>query len=218
MPGILISFRDFLRSGNFGPLTPDLCLLDVAEKFGAPTKFMTRFAENIPLYWLYGKFEIEFETEAPHKIVFYQIEWASYLEGQYELIKDDIVLLLEGLHGDTKPSAFLQSDLWEAEHARVNVGALSDDIRLNICAGPVTIVFRVDSRFVEDGDAERYVASTDYREIVKAIDNRTEIDSIAVVPRPSDALAYSKFGHVHHLSGRNYLDCLQDIRQDAVEE
>lgn len=208
MPGILISFRDFLKTGHFGPITPDLCLLDVANTLGAPDSFLTKHAENIPTYWRYGKFEIDFLVEVPHKIRFYQIEWASYLEGQYELIKNDIVLLLEGLHGSTKPSEFLLAGLWDTENVTVNVGAMSDDIKLNICAGLVRIVFEINASFIENGDAEKYLTDTSITEIIKTIDDRTEVNSILVDLSETEAAANSQHGHSRHVSGRQYLDDL----------
>lgn len=205
MSGILISFSEFLTFGRFGPITPDLCLLDVAHEIGAPTSFVTNYAENIPTYWRYGKFEIEFEQQAPHKIRFYQIEFASDLEGQFELINDRIVLLLEGFHGRSKPSEFLSRGLLDADTVTINIGALGEDVRFNICAGRVAIVFEIDSTFIEDGDAERYVANNDVSRIVRDIDHRTEINCFTVVPSAADNLVRQKFGHTRHLSGRDYL-------------
>lgn len=213
MSGILISFSEFLAFGRFGPITLDLCLLDVANEIGAPTSFLTQYAENIPTYWRYGKFEIEFEQEAPHKIRFYQIEFASDLEGQFELINDSIVLLLEGIHGRSKPSEFLSRDLWDADSVIVNIGALGDDVRLNICAGVVAIVFEIDSSFIEDGDAEGYVTNNDASRIVRDIDHRTEINCVTVIASAADNLVQQKFGHARHLSGRDYLRFLRHPEQ-----
>ncbi len=209
MSGILISFSEFLAFGKFGPITPDLCLLDVANEIGAPTSFITEYAENIPTYWRYGRFEIEFEQEAPHKIRFYQIEFASDLEGQFELINDSIVLLLEGFHGRSKPSEFLSQGLWDADTVTINIGAMGDDVRVNICAGVVAIIFQIDSRFIEDGDAERYVANNDASQIVRDIDHRAEINCIEVKPSAADNLVQQKSGHTRHLSGREYLGFLR---------
>lgn len=213
MSGILISFSEFLAFGKFGPVTPDLCLLDVANEIGAPTSFLTKYAENIPTYWRYGKFEIEFEQEAPHEIRFYQIEFASDLEGQFELINDRIVLLLEGFHGRSKPSEFLPRGLWDADTVTINIGALGDDVRLNICAGRVAIVFEIDSTFIEDGDAERYVTDNDAGGIVRDIDHRTEINCITVIASAADNLEHQKLGHARHLSGHDYLRFLRHPEQ-----
>ncbi|KAA0697681.1 hypothetical protein DTW90_20100 [Neorhizobium sp. P12A] len=205
MTGTLISFREFLKTGNFGPITPDSVLLDVARKLGAPESFITTYAKDIPTYWRYGKFEIGFEEEAPYKIYFYQIEWASYLEGPYELIKDDIVLLLEGLHGSTRPSEFLLADLWKAEDVAVNFGALCDDLHLNISSGAIEIVFEIDSSFVDGNDAEKYLANSNLQDVVKDIDHRTQINSIVVSASRSEAVSAVDYLHRHKLSGREYL-------------
>ena len=204
----IISMREFLRTGVFGPITTDLTLMDVAKTLGAPTHFVTWCAENIPTYWCYGKLELRFAEDAPHPMEWFQIEHAGELEGEFEVISPDFILSLEGVSGETKPSALLRAALWEPSSTIVNIGALADDVMLNICAGLVNIIFRVDSTFVPEGDALRYISESTVDEIIREIDERTEIDSIYSFPSAEEARESGARAHKHSVSGAKYLDAV----------
>ncbi|KQY78647.1 hypothetical protein ASD52_02025 [Ensifer sp. Root142] len=202
----IVSMREFLRTGAFGPLTTDATLLDVARALGAPTFFSTEHAEDVPTYWGYGKLEIQFETTAPHRTDWFQIEHADELEGEFELITQNLVLALEGCDGTARPSALLSSNIWQPELCVVTIGALADDVLLNIRARNIRVVYRVDSTFISDGDAIKYVSQTGIEEIVREIDHRTEIDSIYSFRLDKNAPA--SIADVHAISSSRYLAAL----------
>ncbi|MER8512406.1 hypothetical protein NKH47_05570 [Mesorhizobium sp. M1060] len=200
----LLSFRDFLKTGTFGPVSPSLKMIDIAGVLGPPDGWVTEPAGTIPVYWIFGKLEISFDEEAPHWMNWFQIEEAGYLEGDFEVLTDRLVLSLDGFSGETKPSEFLAAGLWAPEEAAVFYAALSDDILLNICAGPIQIHFRVDTDFIEDGDAQKYLANSTVSQVVSDIDSRATLDSIYSYPQPAFEEIPGAFNW-NLLSGRDYL-------------
>lgn len=171
---------------------------DVAEVLGAPA-----YAD--PAYWTFGKLEIAFDDEAPHEMKWFQIEEAGYLKGDFEVLTDRLALSLEGFGGHTKPSEFLAAGLWAPEEAMIFYTASRGDIELNICAGPVQIHFRVDTDFIKDLDAEKYVDTVTASKLMNDVDHRTKIDSIYSYPR---CAAEQIKGAVtwKPLGGRDYLN------------
>ncbi|MBA1145004.1 hypothetical protein H0241_32955 [Mesorhizobium sp. CCANP35] len=204
----LLSFRDFLRTGTFGPVSPSLKMIDIANVLGPPDGWITEHAETIPVYWTFGKLEISFGEEAPHRMNWFQIEEAGYLEGDFEILTDRLVLTLDGFSGHTKPSEFLAAGLWAPEDAAVFYAALSDDIMLNICAGSIQIHFRVDTDFIEDGDAQKYLASSTVSQLVSDIDSRATLDSIYCYSQPAFEEIPGAFDW-NLLNGRDYLEVVR---------
>lgn len=205
----IASMREFLRTGALGFLTTDATLLDVARTLGAPSRFLTEHSENIPTYWCYGKLEIQFDCDAPHRTDWFQIEDALYLEGDFEFITRDLVLALEGITGTTRPSTLLRSGIWELDNTVVTIGALADDVTLDIRSGKIRVVYRVDSTFVPDGDALRYVSQRALNEIIREIDDRSaEIDSIFSLRSDKDTLTAVASLNAHAITGSQYLDAI----------
>lgn len=202
----LASFRDLLRTGTLGLVTPDMCLFDIARTLGVPTYFYTDSVATVPAYWCYKNLELQFDIDPPYKIDFFQIENAGYLEGEYEVFTENLIMTLDGFDGDTNPSQFLAADLWDLDVVSLQIGALADDIYLGISAGRIAMAIDVDSRFIKDEDAVRYVESTDLAQIVSDIDGRTSLNSIFAFSDPTTASAVP--GLRHQLSGREYLDLL----------
>lgn len=87
--------------------------------------------------------------------------------------------------------------------------ALADDVTLNIRSGKVCVVYRVDSTFVPDGDALRYVSEGALSEIIHEIDHRSvEIDSIFSLRSDKEALSSVASLNVHTIAGSKYLDAI----------
>jgi hypothetical protein len=191
----LVSFRDFLKTGKLGPVSPDIKMIEIAEVLGTPAD---------PNYWTFGKLEISFDDEAPHEMNWFQIEEADYLEGDFEAFTDRLALSLDGFSGDTKPSEFLAAGLWGPEEATMFYTALSDEILLNICAGPIQIDFRVDTDFIEDGDTQKYLTNSTVSQLVSDIDSRATLDSVYSYPQPAFEEIPGAFNW-NLLSGRDYL-------------
>lgn len=210
----IISMREFLRTGALGPITCTLTLLDVAKVLGAPDRFVTACSENIPTYWCYGKLEIEFDDDAPYRMNWFQLEFAGELEGDFETLTDSLILSLEGISGQSRPSTFLKANLWEPVKTIAHIGALADDIMLNLCAGPVQIFFRIDSTFISDGDAERYIIETPLDAIIRDIDARTEIDSIYSLPTAEAAGIEAGRTHKFAIDGATYLAALSRVEEE----
>ncbi|MGX9178198.1 hypothetical protein ACWTU8_09990 [Mesorhizobium sp. BHbdii] len=183
-------------------------MLEVAKALGAPDGWNTEHADVIPDYWFFGKLEISFDDVAPYQMNWFQIEEAGYLEGDFEPLTDQIVISLDGFSGDTKPSDFLAEGLWDPKEATIYYAALSDDILLNICAGCIQVHFRVDTAFIDDGDAQNYLNASTVSRLVRDIDSRTTVDSIYSYPD----LAREEVPGVFNwktLSGRDYLNLIR---------
>jgi hypothetical protein len=204
----LVSFCDFLKTGTLGPISAGMKMMEVAETLGPPDGWITEHAKTVPVYWTFGKLEICFGEDAPHLMNWFQIEEAGYLEGDFEVLTDSLRLSLDGFTGDTKPSEFLAAGLWAAQEATVFYAAVSDDILLNVCAGPIQIHFRVDTGFIGDGDAERYLTDASVSQLIGDIGSRTKLDSIYSYPHPALEQVPGAFNW-KALSGRDYLNLVR---------
>jgi hypothetical protein len=179
----LVSFRDFLKTGVIGPVSPGMKLIEVAKELGAPDGWITEHAETIPPYWTFGKLEISFDEVPPYLMNWFQIEEAGYLEGDFDVLTDRLVLSLDGFNGTTRPSEFLSAGLWPPESAIVSYHGLSDDIALAISAGPIQLFFRVHTDFIADRDAAAHLDRTALPQLIKTIDEQVDmLDSIYSYP------------------------------------
>jgi hypothetical protein len=182
----LISFQDFLKTGALGPISLGMKMIDVARELGAPDSWITEHAETIPPYWIYGKLEISFDEDPPYPMNWFQIEQAGYLEGDFDILADELVLSLGGFSGTTKPSEFLSAGLWPPESVTVSYYGLGDDIVVTISAGPVELHFRIDTDFLADGDAPSYLDRTALPQLIKTVDGQADmLDSIYSYPHHS---------------------------------
>ncbi|MBZ9794199.1 hypothetical protein [Mesorhizobium sp. ES1-4] len=174
----LLSFRDLLKTGRLGSISPGITRAEIAELLGTPE-------HADPDYWTFGKLEFSFDREPPHQMNWFQIEHASYLKGKLEAVTDRVSLSLDGFSGKTKPSQILAANLWPPVEAMLFYTASTGDIDLNICAGPLQIHFRIDTDFIEDRDTEKYLNSVSVCQLISDIDHRTKIDSIYSYPHPA---------------------------------
>ncbi|CAN7532962.1 hypothetical protein [Mesorhizobium caraganae] len=79
----LASFRDFLVTGNLGPVTPGMTLIEVAETLGSPDGWNIDEGDLVPAYWFFGPLEISFDSIAPYQMNWFQIEGAT--QGQIRI-------------------------------------------------------------------------------------------------------------------------------------
>ena len=203
----LASLRDFLTTGTLGPLSPEMSLVDVAKLLGSPDGWNTDEDAPVPLYWFFGKLEISFENAAPYRINWFQIEKAKQLKGKFEPLTERLKLSLGKLGAKKKPSSFLAAGLWDLKHTKVHYAALSDSILLNICAGCIKVHFRVDTSFIDDGDAVRHLERAKLGRLLRDIDPRAKIDSIYSYPQPATEEVPGVFNW-RALTGYDYLDIL----------
>ncbi|MES0156643.1 hypothetical protein NKJ81_24030 [Mesorhizobium sp. M0018] len=201
----LVSLRDFFMTGTLGPVIPGMKMIEIAEAFGAPDDWITKYAETIPVYWIYGQLEASFDNEPPHDLNWFQIEHVHAIRSKTERITDQFALSMDGFDSRTKPSEFLNAGLWTPEEAMVFYIASRNDIDLNICAGPIQIYFRVDTDFIEDRDAEKYLNGVTVSQLISDIDHRTEIDSVYSYSHPAIE-QITKAIDWKSISGRNYLN------------
>jgi hypothetical protein len=201
----LVSFRDFLKTGTLGPVSPGMKMIEIAKELGAPDGWLTEYAEMVPDYWFYGTLEVSFDKDPPYELDWFQIEHVHAIRGKTERITDQFSLSMDGFNSRTKPSEFLAAGLWTPEEAMVFYTASRDDIELNICVGSIQIYFRVDTDFIEDRDAEKYLKGVTVSQLTCDIDHRTEIDSIYSYSHPAieqitNAIDWRPIG------GRDYLN------------
>lgn len=206
----LVSFREFLKTGTLGPISTNMRMVEVAATLGVPDYWITDSAVAVPVYWGFGKLEICFAEDSPHRVNWFQIEHAGYLEGEFEIITAELALALDGLNGSTKPSEFLSAGIWEPEATAVYYAILSGDIMLNICAHNVQIHFQVkiDPQIQtksEEIDIQKYIYS-----IIEKIDSNTSIDSIYSY-RMDAKNEISPALDWNAMSGRDYLDHLHKL-------
>jgi hypothetical protein len=146
--GILASFKTFLTTGRIGPLHTDLTLPEVAMLLGRPGSWIIQSEDACPEYWTYGKLEISFDTStpAPFQMRFFQIEFANSLEGDCEVFSGpdglDLVLALDGLHGQSKPSDFVRAMMsGPAVTVTFRVMTSAEVVYMTISNGLVKVLF-----------------------------------------------------------------------------
>lgn len=205
----LLSFRDFLKTGSLGPISPDMTMAEIVEVLGTPE-------HADPEYWTFGKLEISFDVELPHQMNWFQIEEAGYLTGELEALTDRFALSLDGFSGKTKPSEFLGAGLWATDQAKVFYAASGRDIGLNICAGRIQMHFHVATDFIRDQDTESYLSASPTSQSVAEIDSRAVLGSIYSHPYPKVEEVPGAFNW-KLLSGSQYL-ALADGRQTLANE
>ncbi|RWE40467.1 MAG: hypothetical protein EOS78_08660 [Mesorhizobium sp.] len=205
----LLSFRDFLKTGRLGGVSPNMTMAEIVDVLGMPE-------HPDPYYWTFGKLEISFAGEAPRQMNWFQIEEAGYLEGELETLTDRFSLSLDGFSGKTKPSEFLGAGLWAAGQAKVFYAACGDDIMLNICAGLIQMHFDVDTDFIGDQDAEAYLSASSPSQSIAEIESRAVLDSIYSYPNPKAEEVPGAFNW-KRLSASHYL-VLADRRQTPANE
>ncbi len=113
--GQLVSFREFILTGQLGPLHTAMRPADVADALGTPECWILNDGVNWPEYWKYGNhLEISFDSFTGN-MWFFQIERAASLEGDYFRLNDArnwsetaYGVELDGFHGHSKPSDFLK--------------------------------------------------------------------------------------------------------------
>ncbi|RUV37268.1 MAG: hypothetical protein E5Y04_30795 [Mesorhizobium sp.] len=205
----LLSFRDFLKTGSLGPISPDMTMAEIVEVLGMP--------EHVdPDYWTFGKLEISFDITPPRQMNWFQIEQASYLKGDLEALTTRFALSLDGFSGKTKPSEFLGAGLWTPDQAKVFYAASGHDIGMNICAGPIQIHFHVAADFIGNQDAETYLKASSPSQAMAKIDSRAVLDSIYSYPYPKTEEVPGAFDW-KLLSGSQYL-ALADGQQTSANK
>ncbi|TGP26819.1 MULTISPECIES: hypothetical protein [unclassified Mesorhizobium] len=203
----LASFRDFLATGNLGPVAPDMALKDIAATLGPPDGWNVDDDHPVPVYWFFGNLEISFDSAAPYQMNWFQIEGATQLRGKSATLTGRLKLSLDGFCGETKPSEFLSAGLWDSRQATVYYAALRDDILLNICTGCVQIHFQVDTSFIGDREAIEYLGESTLSRLVRDVDSRTKVDSIYSYPQAATEEMPGALNW-RSLSGQDYLDLL----------
>jgi hypothetical protein len=188
-------------------MKPELTMLDVVAQLGAPSNFVTGSEGVIPVYWCYGKLEIQFDVDAPHRANWFQIEWAGDLEGDFEVLTSNLVIALDGFTGHTTPLGFLSADLWHPPDVAVHFVEIGGDITVNLLAGKVQLVFRVEQSFLHDRDAKIYLAKNAITDIVRDIDSHCELDSIYSHSSEQEAETSSRRAR-RQISGAGYISAL----------
>lgn len=212
----LVSFREFLKTGTLGPISTDIRMIEVAASLGVPDYWTTDSAVAVPVYWGFGKLEICFAEDSPHRISWFQIEHAGYLEGEFEIITAELALALDGLTGSTKPSEFLSAGIWEPESTAVYCTTLSGDVMLNICAGNIQIHFQVKlDQEIEKGIKDNYMDRSFYN-IINKIDSNTLIDSIYSYNKNAKSEIPSTLDW-EMMTGRDYLDRLHKLAASETD-
>ena len=205
----LVSFRDFLKTGRLGAVSPDMTMAEIVDVIGMPE-------HADPDYWTFGKLEISFDVEPPHRMNWFQIEQANHLKGDLEALTDRFALSLDGFTGKTKPSEFLGAGLWTPDQAKVFYAASGHAIGMNICAGLIQMHFHVATDLIANQDAEAYLSASSPSQSMAKIDSRAVLNSIYSYPHPKTEKVPGAFNW-KLLSGSQYL-ALVDGRQTSTNE
>lgn len=176
-----IMLADFLATGRLGPVHCGLNRNQVALALGAPDGWIARRSgEEFPSYWCYGKLELSFDPDPPHAMNFFQIEFASRLSGDCEILAGGkIVLALQGLSGRSRPSDVLRLIRDDGRPWLVHYSGPTGSGALTVCNESVMIVFGTE--FPDEITSE--LAAMDDAAYLKQCDRYADLDSIYVYPR-----------------------------------
>lgn len=108
---IRTSLIDFLNTGCFGPIKPGATVDEIISLLGQPKETVGELQPNSPHrpYWIYGNLEMEFNLEAATPYVdFLQIETPLFLRGKTHKLAKNLLLRLDGLSGNSRPSQFIK--------------------------------------------------------------------------------------------------------------
>lgn len=201
MANRLVSFRDFLTSGHLGAITPDLVMQDVARLLGPPDFWQAEKDTAVPLYWAYSKLEMAFAADHPYPMQWLQIEHAGSLAGDVEVLHHGLVLPLDGLNGNTRPSEFVKWGLWDLGAIDILYCQEGDDIDLHLRVGRTELVF------VGRGDFEGPVGAPSEINrpgFFQCIDNSAKVDSVYAYAQHC-LISDLPPSHWKHVSAHDYL-------------
>jgi hypothetical protein len=210
----LASFRDFLKTGNLGPLTPTLDLRATSGLLGPPGDWVFISKEDgFPLYWMYQdglrcRLEINFDPSPPHAMQWFQIDGAEGLRQAVHVFGNHLALAMDGFHGGCGPSELLASRVWETEKVLLQFDP--KDLMLVVSAGTVQLIFEIaDDEDGPTGERRAMLADAFGRNRCFAeIERHYQMTSIYAFPRREAALWPELAGHVN-CSGDRYLASLE---------
>ena len=75
--------------------------------------------------------------------------------------------------------------------------------------GKVAIFFRVDTSFIADGNAEDYLEKMPVRQLIQAVNPRTELDSIYALKDAREAFLAASAVTSRRIEGKHYLAAME---------
>ena len=173
-----VRLSDFLATGRLGPVHCGLSRNEVAKMLGPPDAWI-----EFSAYWRYGKLEFSFDPERPHAMHFFQIEFASELSGDCEVIAGGkIVLELEGLSGGSHPADFLRimSNGARPVHVIYSRPSATGSFVLQIVSESIIVIF--DFEFPDEIVSD--LAALDEAAYLRECDRFARLDSIYAFREP----------------------------------
>ncbi|MCI5078159.1 hypothetical protein [Oricola sp.] len=207
----LCSFREFLKTGCLGALTPEQNLMDVARLLGTPQYWMIEESDApFPLYWGYDdrhsrggpSLEISFDKKPPHAMNWFQLEHADYIADEVHSFGQRLAVAMDGFVAETRASELLQSGVWEPRAATVQYNAEID--MLLVTFGRVEVAYMLEETEAEKLDKARRAAmqaAFGQTAVFAEMDARFILNSIYSRPAPVDA----EPPNVSVCSGEQYL-------------
>lgn len=220
----LATFRDFLKTGKLGLLTPTLDLRATSDLLGPPGDWAYSSKVDVfPLYWMYDgglgcRLEISFEPSPPHVMQWFQIDGAEGLRQDVHVFADRLALAMDGFHGRSRPSELLSSGIWENQTALLQFDP--NDMMLVVSAGTVQIVFEVDSEDEDVPDGERRAMLADAfgtNRCFAEIERHYRMTSIYAFPR-REAASWPELPGQLSCAGDRYLASLEREASSPVSQ
>lgn len=139
------SLRDFLRTGELGPLKLGLSMMVVSDLLGPPTWWMEGGCDDahVPLLWGYGRYlEVLFNPAQPYEVVSIKVtalppSGASYVRA------GKLAVSADGFAEGMRLSDLLRRPIWEMDE-HVSVGAcqsISINPVIDVCTTKVRAVW-----------------------------------------------------------------------------
>lgn len=201
------SFRKFLKTGRLGPVRPGMTMMEAARELGPPGAWILQPDEDLPTCWVYGHLEMLFALDAPHRLRWFQLEQAEYLNGDGPFLGDqEFDLDLDDLHGGMRPSDLLRRRIWKASDTRVVIEIKG--IALTIDYRGLRVIYDLNNTSDEDAAMfEKTVEGGTIQQLARLCDRCGRLDRIYSYP-DSEPDSASREG-VFRMDGARYLQLLR---------
>ncbi|OBZ96047.1 hypothetical protein ADU59_06620 [Pararhizobium polonicum] len=140
------SLRSFLLSGELGPLSLGLTMLEISALLGPPDWWVTdAYDEPVPLYWGYSRhLEIGFAPEPPYRLQSLKLRNLPPQDKKFVGVCRTLRVAGDCLHEDMTPAQVLRKQVWNCDDVTVGVCQSWNPV-IDICTPSVRLVWSMDS-------------------------------------------------------------------------
>ena len=123
------SLRSFLQTGDLGPVSAGLSLLEDCEAY--------------PFYWGYADLELNFAAEAPHFLEHFKLRDLPLAGKKFTKFCSLLRMSNDGLHTGMRLSEMLQQGIWDLDQVEIGICEDQRHPALDIVFGNIELLYRM---------------------------------------------------------------------------